>query len=102
MKNSIIYLSIIGFVLFAATAHAACPDEIPSLGKYRNYSFGFSILIPQGLKGFWNSAACIQEADGSCLCMSDHGRIIPLKNDNTIEIYAGHANMPLFILKQTK
>jgi hypothetical protein len=64
---------------------------------YQNYSYGFRIVIPQGLKGFWNSAGCIEGPDG-CTCMSDHGRIIPLgpesrqgEPERHIEAYAGYA-----------
>ncbi|HXP46282.1 MAG TPA: hypothetical protein VN810_03335 [Terriglobales bacterium] len=60
-----------------------------------NYSYGFSVVIPKGLKGFWNSAVCVSGPDG-CTCMSDHGRIIPLtaepyEPERHIEVYAGYA-----------
>jgi hypothetical protein len=76
---------------------SACPDARAWTGKYQNYSYGFSIVIPQGLRGFWNSAGCIENSDG-CTCMSDHGRIIPLGSEpredepeRHIEAYAGYA-----------
>lgn len=70
----------------------ACPDDKAWTGKYRNYSYGFTIVIPTGLKGFWNSASCVSHPDG-CICMQDHGRIIPLtpepsKPERYIEAYA--------------
>jgi len=72
-----------------------CPDTVAWAGKYVNYSYGFSVVIPKGLKGFWNSAVCVPGPDG-CTCMSDHGRIIPLtaepyEPDRHIEVYAGYA-----------
>jgi hypothetical protein len=70
-----------------------CPDEIEWKGKYRNYSYGFSIVIPAGRKGYWNSAKCVEDEKERCICMSDHGRIIPLSEnrDDYIEAYAGYA-----------
>lgn len=70
----------------------ACPDTIATIGKYVNTSYGFSIVIPAGRKGMWNSARCTQD----CTCTSDHGRIIPMTADGKetshfIEAYAGFA-----------
>jgi len=78
-----------------STAQSACPDEVDTSGKYVNYSYGFSIIIPEGLKGTWNSARCVADNDG-CVCMSDHGRTISLSDgpgdtDHWIEAYAGFA-----------
>jgi hypothetical protein len=75
-----------------------CPDTIGTTGKYVNYSYGFSIVIPKGLKGEWNSARCVAGSDG-CVCMSDHGRLIslatgPNDTDHWIEAYAGFASDP--------
>ena len=72
-----------------------CPDQRSWTGKYKNYDFGFSIVIPAALKGFWNSAACASGPDG-CTCMPDHGRIIPLGGEpyepgRHMEAYAGYA-----------
>lgn len=73
-----------------------CPDDHGWKGKYENFSYGFSIVIPRGYEGFWNSAACANDKkDGSCVCMSDHGRIIPLSSEpyepeRHIEAYASH------------
>ncbi len=73
-----------------------CPDTHGWSGKYENFSYGFSVLIPQGYEGFWNSARCVNDKkDGFCVCMSDHGRIIPLSSEpyepeRHIEIYASH------------
>lgn len=74
---------------------SSCPDTVEWTGKYVNYSYGFSVVIPEGFKGVWNSARCVAGPDG-CTCMSDHGRIIPLSSGNAkleryIEIYAGYA-----------
>lgn len=71
-----------------------CPDTHAWTGKYKNSSYGFSIVIPEGYQGFWNSARCLSGADG-CTCMSDHGRIIPLshepyEDERHIEAYASH------------
>jgi len=71
-----------------------CPDEIPSRGKYVNLSYGFSIIIPPGLEGLWNSASCSKQGE-ECTCMSDHGRVIPLSAkpylpDRHVEAYADY------------
>jgi hypothetical protein len=73
----------------------SCPDTIDTIGRYVNSSYGFSIVIPTGLKGAWNSGRCGAGKDG-CVCMSDHGRIIPLAtgrtdSDHWIEASAGFA-----------
>jgi hypothetical protein len=73
----------------------ACPDARGWTGRYTNYSYGFSIEIPEHLQGFWNSARCSNGSDG-CVCISDHGRIIPLtaephEQECHIEVYAGYA-----------
>jgi len=73
----------------------ACPDTRGWKGRYANYSYGFSIEIPKHLQGFWNSAQCSNGPDG-CVCMSDHGRIIPLtpepyEPERHIEVFAGYA-----------
>jgi hypothetical protein len=79
----------------AAATAKVCPDSHGWTGKYTNYSYGFSIMIPDRLKGFWNSPACVSNPE-RCVCMSDHGRIIPLtpehyEAERQIEAYAGHA-----------
>lgn len=73
----------------------ACPDTRSWTGRYTNYSYRFSIKIPKRLQGFWNSARCSNGPDG-CVCMSDHGRIIPLRKEpfepeRHIEVYAEYA-----------
>jgi hypothetical protein len=73
----------------------ACPDTIGWTGGYTNYSYRFSIEIPKRLQGFWNSSRCSDGPDG-CICMSDHGRIIPLTKEpfepeRHIEVYAAYA-----------
>jgi hypothetical protein len=72
-----------------AAQKSPCPDTRPWIGRYRNYTYGFSIVIPQGLKGYWNSAPCAPDGKYDCLCMGDHGRFIPLTNDAHIEAYVG-------------
>src|SRR5882724_3566015 len=67
-----------------------CPDDKVYTGKYRNIVFGFSIVIPAGLKGYWNSAVCSPDGKYDCVCMGDHGRIIPLADDVTIEAFVGY------------
>jgi hypothetical protein len=69
-----------------------CPDEKAYTGKYRNQHYGFSITIPMGLKGYWNSARCVQTDEG-CICMSDHGRVIPLSEAAHIEAFASYETL---------
>lgn len=71
-----------------------CPDEKAWTGRYRNYVFGFSIEIPRGLKGYWNSAKCAPDEKYGCVCMNDHGRFIPLSNDAHIEAFVGYQMEP--------
>jgi hypothetical protein len=66
-----------------------CPDERSYTGKYRNYVFGFSIIIPTGLKGYWNSARCAPDERYGCVCMGDHGRFIPLSETVGMEAFVG-------------
>src|SRR5580704_2464493 len=68
-----------------------CPDEVPITGWYRNYSYGFSIIIPAGLKGFWNSARCIKDG-GDCVCMGDHGTYIPIRKEAYLDVVVGPMN----------
>ena len=67
-----------------------CPDELEWTGRYRNYVFGFSVVIPAGLKGYWNSVRCAHDEQYGCVCMNDHGRYIPLSDDAHIEIFVGY------------
>lgn len=69
-----------------------CPDEMVYTGKYRNRRFGFSIIIPAGLKAYWNSLRCSQEDEG-CICFPDHGRIIRLEAPAHIEAYTGYETL---------
>ncbi len=66
----------------------SCPDDSPTIGWYRNYSYGFSMTIPRRLKGYWNSVPCIKETDG-CVCMGDHGRFIPITKEAYLDIEVG-------------
>ena len=66
-----------------------CPDDAPTTGWYRNYSYGFSITIPLGLKGYWNSVPCAKDKN-DCVCMGDHGRQIPIRKGAYLEVVADH------------
>ena len=75
-----------------------CPDAKAWTGRYENHSYGFSIVIPKNVKGFWNGPVCVDGPDG-CTCMTDHGRIMPLSSepyqaDRHIEVYAGFTADP--------
>jgi hypothetical protein len=65
-----------------------CPDRKTYTGKYRNELYGFSISIPAHLKGYWNSAACAPDGD-DCYCFTDHGRVIRLGRDASIDAFVG-------------
>ena len=69
---------------------APCPDDRTWTGRYRNFVYGFSIVIPRGLKGYWNSARCAPDEKYGCVCMGDHGRFIPLSTDASIEAFVGY------------
>lgn len=68
-----------------------CPDEVATTAFYRNYSYGFSIWIPNGLKGYWNSAKCVKE-ERDCVCMGDHGRFIPIDRYSYLQVFVGVQN----------
>ena len=72
------------------TSPEPCPDEKAYTGKYRNIVYGFSIVIPAGLKGYWNSARCAPDEKYGCVCMGDHGRFIPLSDEAHIEAFVGY------------
>jgi hypothetical protein len=72
---------------------AKCPDDRPWYGKVQIWTFGFEFVIPKGLKAYWNSPGCSHDVTYGCVCMGDHGRIIPLgakgdAADRQIEMYA--------------
>jgi hypothetical protein len=69
-----------------ASKNARCPDEAPTIGWYRNYSYGFSITIPRHLKGYWNSVPCAKDQN-DCVCMGDHGRYIPIRKESYLEVF---------------
>jgi hypothetical protein len=76
-----------------ADGPAPCPDESARTGLYRNFNYGFTVTIPRGLAGYWNGASCIQNDDGTCSCMSDHGIAIPLGTapaEGSLSVFAGH------------
>src|SRR5437868_11436651 len=93
-----ILLMIIGFVPHANSqakrgkhnSTERCPDQKVYTGKYRNIVYGFSIIIPAGLKGYWNSARCAPDEKYGCVCMGDHGRFIPLSDQAHIEAFVGY------------
>jgi hypothetical protein len=73
----------------AAAAADICPDTIATTGEYRNYSFGFTVTIPHGLKANWNSPSCsIGRGTDMCICMKDHGRGISLQGGGNISVFA--------------
>src|SRR6266436_3113221 len=72
-----------------AGPESPCPDDKTYTGAYRNPQYGFSIVIPAGLKGYWNSARCAPDEKYGCVCMGDHGRFIPLSIDASIEAFVG-------------
>lgn len=73
-----------------AASKPRCPDDHAWMGKYRNYVFGFSIVIPHGLKGYWNSLGCAPDEKYGCVCFNDHGRFIPLAKDANIDVFVGY------------
>lgn len=97
---SVILLMIVCFLSRAdsqvkrAQSKSPCPDERAWTGRYRNYVYGFSIVIPRGLKGYWNSARCAPDEKYGCVCMGDHGRFIPLSIDASIEAFVGYQMEP--------
>jgi hypothetical protein len=96
ISRSILFSLVAGFSLFTpATAQLKtkpkepCPDKKTYIGRYRNLLYGFSITIPSGLKGYWNSAACSPAGD-DCICFTDHGRVIPLAGEAAIDAFVGY------------
>ena len=77
-----------------AQPKSRCPDDRAWTGRYRNYVFGFSMVIPRGLKGYWNSPRCAPDEKYGCVCMNDHGRFIPLSNDANIDAFVGYQMEP--------
>ena len=73
-----------------ASSVEPCPDQKTYTGKYRNRLYGFSIFIPAGLKGYWNSARCAADEKYGCVCMPDHGRFIPISDDVYIEAFVSY------------
>jgi hypothetical protein len=76
-----------------------CPDRKTYTGKYRNLNYGFSIVIPRGLRGHWNSARCVPDEKIGCVCMGDHGRFIPLAEKASIEAFVGYEVDPEWSLR---
>jgi len=76
-----------------------CPDQKTYTGKYRNVAYGFSIVIPMGLRGHWNSARCVPDEKIGCVCMQDHGRFIPLADNAGIEAFVGYEIDPEWSLR---
>jgi hypothetical protein len=92
----VVLLIVIGFSKANSQAerNSPCPDDKAYTGRYRNVAYGFSIVIPAELKGYWNSARCVPDESVGCVCMQDHGRSIPLSNDAFMEAYVGYQNDP--------
>lgn len=72
----------------AWAAEALCPDQRATTGVYRNDSYGFTVVIPKGLEGWWNSSLCVPEPAVGCVCMGDHGRELPLRGGGSMSIEA--------------
>ncbi len=96
MRPLFYFLVMVAFTAIPATSQTTrdttqtqCPDERAYTGKYRNIVFGFSIVIPTGLKGYWNSARCAPDETYGCVCMGDHGRFIPLSDTAGVEAFVG-------------
>jgi hypothetical protein len=84
-------LLLVATLLASAAVQASdalCPDDRATTGLYRNYSYGFTVVIPRGLEGWWNSPACVPGPPEGCVCMGDHGRDVPLRGGGSISIYA--------------
>jgi hypothetical protein len=90
MLTVVCSLLTVGSQVKHAQSKSPCPDDRAWTGTYRNYVYGFSIVIPRGLKGYWNSARCAPDEKYGCVCMGDHGRFIPLSNDTNIEAFVGY------------
>src|SRR5205085_12094721 len=46
---------------------------------------------PSRLKGYWNSARCVNEKN-DCVCMGDHGRHIPIRKGAYLEVFVSPRN----------
>jgi hypothetical protein len=97
MRPIFFFLIIVAYTAAPATSQVlggnmqaqVCPDVRSYTGKYRNYVFGFSIVIPTGLKGYWNGGRCAPDEKYGCLCIGDHGRYIPLSETVVMEAFVG-------------
>lgn len=78
--------------VFLLLQSADCSNKFDVTGRYANEDYGFEVTIPPGLTGHWNSAGCMKDG-AACICMSDHGRIIPLGNHGWLEAYVGYMNI---------
>ena len=92
----VVLLALVGFLSNANSQAnrvqpgSPCPDDKVYSGKYHNVVYGFSIVIPEGLKGYWNSARCAPDEKYGCVCMGDHGRFIPLSDEAHIEAFVSY------------
>jgi hypothetical protein len=96
-KRRLFLMAIMALILYQPDAIGSCgtcSDNIATKGWYRNISFGFSVIIPSGLTGRWNSIPCVDGEKGDCICMADHGRFISLADNNYINIDAEHIIEP--------
>lgn len=95
--KSALSLAAAAAICAASCAHATttpgtpCSANFTATGVYRNYSFGFTMTIPRGLKATWSSPPCsVDKSTNDCICMNDHGRDMALAGGGTIGICAGH------------
>jgi hypothetical protein len=87
-----IQYTIITIFLFAAMATATlAEDDCPptKTGLYRNEEYGYSVTIPAGLKGAWNSPCQMDPKDG-CICIGAHGLTVPLEAGASLDFFAGY------------
>jgi hypothetical protein len=67
-----------------------CPDEKIYTGEYRNWRFGFTIVIPADLKGHWNSLGCSQTDEGQITGASFRSRrLLKLRHTRAMKRSAG-------------
>jgi hypothetical protein len=98
MKNILIMTT---FVLVMITAVGLYAEDVcPPLktGVYRNENYGYTVTIPNGLKGELNSP-CTLDDKGDCICIGWHGLTVPLESDAYLDFFAGfsvleHPSLP--------
>lgn len=85
MQKNVLFLLLMTMTSTAGSWESGDEDRCPLHGVYVN-GYGFSVILPPGLKGCPNSP----------VGMSDHGTFIPLdkKKQRSIEAYAGYNAVP--------